>query len=138
MDDPVSKIFGGLAVAGVGALTSIAYKHPNAYKKLFPVLMFIFVYIETAVNAWQFSNFTAHSAALTSNSIAPGKSDEMSNAISAYSIPSSWQFGLITFFIYALILRTLPWWLLDENLTKKEDDQNYPQQDADSSKRGPY
>jgi hypothetical protein len=38
MDDTIGKAIGGIALAGLSAVTFVAYKHPKAYLKLSNVL----------------------------------------------------------------------------------------------------
>jgi len=49
----METILGGIAVAGLGGLTVLAYKHPEGYSKLAPWLMGVPVFFVVLLGAWQ-------------------------------------------------------------------------------------
>jgi hypothetical protein len=88
MDNAVATIIGAIAVAALSGLTFVAYKHPQAYKKLALFLNGIIILGWTAGLSWSFSNQWARIAVnQAADNLCLGKVYEIRKAIDAYAIP---------------------------------------------------
>jgi hypothetical protein len=56
--------FGALAVAAIGGITFIAYRHPNAYRIIFIVLIVCYIAATVAMTAWNEGSYHTYRALL--------------------------------------------------------------------------
>jgi hypothetical protein len=60
----VEQLVAGIGVAAISGITFLAYKHPDAYKKVFIGLFVIFASVMVGLVIWDLSNLYAHLAAI--------------------------------------------------------------------------
>lgn len=123
MDDAVAKTIQALAVAAIGGLTFIAYRHPKSYRAIsgkLQALAFAAIAVGMAYNFGlsRARQIVSQSDPLTSDQIA-----KIGATIVAEDL-SFWPAGAVAIglTIYLIFLDTFPWWLLEEKPVQKERD----------------
>jgi hypothetical protein len=112
-----------LAVSAIGALTYIAYKHPEPYKKLAIVLQIAYWAVLVGMLIWNAGIIVAKLAAVDAIDALSKDRDKIRNSVDAWSISLFWYFLLAALNIYVVILQTLPLWLLDQKPINDEEKQ---------------
>jgi hypothetical protein len=109
----MEQLLGGIALAAVGAVTYVAYRHPVAYVRL-SVALYIVVTIAIAGGAvWNMSNTAASIAAISGRSIDSNYIDTQ-HRLAGVAIPFWYSAAALGVLAYVWFLTTLPVWLLDD------------------------
>ena len=119
----VETVAAGLLLATVSGLTYLAYKHPHAYRKLWPPLWITLVGAYVLINAWMSGAKEAHIRLIPL--IDMSKQEEAHAAIEAM-LPRWWVVCVIFLggVLYLGFLRYLPQLLKEEQ--DKEPDSKSP------------
>ena len=120
VDDNIAKVVGGVAVAGLSAVTFVAYKHPLAFKKLANVLWLSIFSVMIAIGIWDLSNLAAKISVASSDHVQAHL--EVEHDVEAYSIGIWWFLALCIANGYVWVLWSLPFWLLDDKTPQDQDD----------------
>jgi hypothetical protein len=108
----MDKVIPALFVAAISSLTFIAYKHPNAYRKLqLPLVVSGFIII-LAVSSWDWGGDFTFQALI--KYIEVDKLKEAAAIADSYKVSPWWMTAIATLNIYFLALSYLPR-LLDED-----------------------
>jgi hypothetical protein len=115
MDNALATITGTIAVAALGGLTIVAYKHPKAYKKLLLFLNGITVLGFVGGFSWILSNqWAAIAAKNAAYNLCPGKAYEIRDAVDSYAVPTWLFWAFFGSVLYVQFLSTFPFWLSEE------------------------
>jgi len=121
MDDSAVKLLAALVVAGLSALTFVAYKHPEPYKKMAAGVSVVSVALLLIGGTWQVAILTVQSAVELSDLIIAGKYSEIHRMIGDHYIPAWLLYSVVVCQLYAFFLTSLPYWLLDKAKPQNED-----------------
>ena len=121
MDDVLKTVVSGLAVAAVGAVTFVAYRHPSAYLKLNVGISTIVSAMVLGAMIWNLSNQTARSEVAKARDL-----------VEAKSTPGWWIIVGVALMGYLVFLRSFPAWLLPEKPPERDDK---PPKRVDDQKR---
>jgi hypothetical protein len=108
MDDNVGKGLASLAVATVGALTFVAYKHPRAYQKLLQVLVVVGLGISLSCLTWDICIVTSEST-LARSGVLP--KDKVNEILDTLQLPIWVNIAILGAILYLMFLLTFPYWL---------------------------
>jgi hypothetical protein len=118
VQDIVTTTGAGIAVAAISGITIIAYKHPQAFRKLFWFLISLLVLSYVIMFSWTLSNNYAADAAFDAashiKSISFSEMENIRDAVHAWNIPVWCLHVINALFLYLGFLRSFPAWLLDK------------------------
>lgn len=104
--------------AALPALTFIAYRHPSAYKKIFPITQVAMFIVMASLLGYSFGLTRAMN--VVSKVLDPDHQLKASNAISDAELQPWWIIIYIGIAAYSIILLSFPLWLLDEKENKPD------------------
>lgn len=131
MDDVLKTVVSGLAVAAVGAVTFVAYRHPSAYLKLNVGISTIVSAMVLGAMIWNLSNQTA-SFAISEPMLPWSEVAKARDLVEAKSTPGWWIIVGVALMGYLVFLRSFPAWLLPEKPPERDDK---PPKRVDDQKR---
>ena len=109
----METLISGLAVLAVSGLTFVAYRHPQAYRRLQPALRIVISFLVCVGLAWDFGIMRAYSAILPLFPV--DQMTAISKAIDPLKIGSVWMFvGVMAAYLYIEVIGFLPHMLGDE------------------------
>src|SRR5437879_6489866 len=102
----LDKFITGLALAAIGAVTWVAYKHPEGYKRLYWPLLITLWITYTCLNLWDVSS--AHTYAALLNFIPREKAAEAQKIVAELVVLKTWLHVVYWFLIgYTVFLSYL-------------------------------
>ena len=110
----MEAFFGTLGLTVISAITLVAYKHPQAYDKLYPKLLMLLLLVYACIVSWDIGANHAWSA--VEGLFPTDKKEAARAALEATRPPILWTSAIyIAIVTYILFLTTLPLWLLTEH-----------------------
>ena len=102
----MDKIVTGLVLAGISGITFVAYRHPQAYEKLWGWLALIDVLVVLGIVIWNTSSYATNSAVI--KFLKSDQWKEADDAVTKVRVQGSILIGLVVLSFYLQLLLYLP------------------------------
>jgi hypothetical protein len=113
----MENLISTLAIGAITGISILAYKHPNAYRKISLVIMAVIVLVYIGAAAWSAGNDFA--VQVLYKYLKFDQSLEAAQLARSYQVSPWWYLAGIGLQIYLLMLQGLPWLLRDDKPEEK-------------------